>query len=263
MVASRLAIALFTAVIVVVFSAKHPSPSYASCSGYFSDVTPPQTIRIYHNNPLKGADYQIYTRDFKTYVKESLPLEWDVGWQQASLQAGAIAVKQFAWDWVNNSPGGPGCYDVDSTTNFQVWAPCPGPYCNTTVATNYAVEQIWNWLLNRSGAIYPTFYKAGYSSDACGYFYGDRQANMDDIDDGNEMSQNGTQACAVAPGPYQYSWAQIVATYYNNFAVAGDHGYGQSHAAMGWGPAPWTPVSISSIGGGSVWNFTATGATSH
>jgi len=26
---------------------------------------------------------------------------------------------------------------------------------------------------------------------------------------------------------------------------------------MGWGPAPWTPVSISSVGGGSVWNFRA------
>jgi peptidoglycan hydrolase-like amidase len=134
----RLTIAILAIFAVVVGVASRATRSYASCTGYYSDTTPPSTIRVYHNNPLKGGDYQIYTRDFKTYVKESLPLEWSVGWQQASLQSGALAVKTFAWNWVNNGPGGSvggQCYDVDSTTAFQVWAPCPGPYCNQVVAT--------------------------------------------------------------------------------------------------------------------------------
>jgi hypothetical protein len=76
-----------------------PAPQGAqpltSCSGYYSDVTPPPTIRIY--DVLSGT---IVVRDFKTYVKEVLPNEWIPSWGSQSLQSGAMAVRNFGWWWV-------------------------------------------------------------------------------------------------------------------------------------------------------------------
>jgi hypothetical protein len=68
------------------------------------------------------------------------------------------------------------------------------------------------------------------------------------------MSQNGSQACALS----QYSWAQTVNTYYfPNGTYPGNHIYGQWHAAMGWGPQPWWPVSssINPPTGEVLWKF--------
>jgi len=96
---------LFTSLVmlaVFLVSSDPPPASASPCSGYYSAVSPPTTIRIYHNNPNRGADYQLYTRDFKTYVKESLPWEWDPDWLDPSLQAGAMSVRNYAWFWVNN-----------------------------------------------------------------------------------------------------------------------------------------------------------------
>jgi len=133
----------------------------ASCSGYYSDVTPPPTIRILYNN-------QVWTRDFKTYVKEVLPREWVVGWKLESLQAGAMAVRNYGWYAVNHGPRGwhnGECFDVYSTTADQVWAPG-----GTNVRTDEAVDSIWAaGRMTRGGIVFPAYYKSGLSSDTCGY----------------------------------------------------------------------------------------------
>ncbi len=246
--------AAFVLLLLVEFT-DGPTSVIASCTGYYSDTTPPSTIRVYHNNPLRGADYQIYTRDFKTYVKESLPWEWAHGQNPAALQAGAMAVKTFAWYWVNHGPGGSvggQCYDVDSTTGFQVWAPCPGLWCNTQPDTDYAIEQSWNWLLHASGSIYQSQYRAGCptddacpdpsQTDPCGW------VNLVP-GVGQRMSTNGSQTCATVNGN---GWPRIVSTYYySNPTTPGEHIYGQWHATMSWGGAPYSPVSVS----GYTWKY--------
>ena len=117
---------------------KEDTITIASCTGYYSNATPPGTIRVYHNNPDTGGDYQIHVVAFKDYVKQVLPSEWYASWEMAALQAGAMAVRNYGWYWVNNSSAGGQCYDVDSTSNYQVW----NPYYTHT-RTDEAVESIW------------------------------------------------------------------------------------------------------------------------
>jgi hypothetical protein len=115
-------------------------------------------------------------------------------------------------------------------------------------ATSYAVQQTWNSLLQAAGVIYPTYYKAGYTTDACGQWYGQPASGLD-------MSQYGSQACAVADNV----WAQTINRYYfPNPTYTGDHIYGQWHGATSWGPVPWWPVSTAvSAGPYTRWKFKA------
>ncbi len=195
---------------LVMFIRPHAEPAIAAgCSGYYSDVNPPSTIRIYHNNPLKGPDYQIYTRDFKTYAKESHPHEWNSGWAIGSLQAGAMAVRNYAWYWVNRWRGGWAngqCYDVDSSTSYQAWAPCPGLFCWRNPNTDEAVDSVWNaritWNEGAGGQIFESLHKQGYR-DQCGQYNGGQAP-------GNDMSQYGSAACA-SQGE---QWGRILQRYY-------------------------------------------------
>lgn len=79
-----------------------------SCSGFDSSVQTPSTIRVYENWAPPGSqpDYQIHVLDFKTYVKESLDNEWINSWDMESLQFGAMAVREYAWYYVNHGPAG-------------------------------------------------------------------------------------------------------------------------------------------------------------
>ena len=158
-----------------------------SCTGYTSTNTPPNVIKVYHNNPDHAADYQVHTVDFVEYAQHVLPHEWSAGWHTEALRAGAMAVKMFGWYHVLHSNStGAGCYDVDSTTNYQVWDPnIEYPQTNT------AVLDTWDYYLTRSdGTPYQTFYKSGYPGDACGQWFGGPAP-------GNDMSQNGSEACAA------------------------------------------------------------------
>lgn len=227
------------------------------CNNYSSQVTPPENIGVaitYAGGSMSDVVYP----DFKSYVKDVLPYEWNTGWKSASYQAGALAVRMFGWYhvkiWRGNSFNGE-CYHVTDYTGDQVYCagigtPGSGANCHGlgtrpashATATSFAVQQTWNWILHSpADTIYPTYYKAGYVSDACGQWYGQPAGGLD-------MSQNGTQACALAG----YSWAQIISTYYKpNATYPGDHTYGQWHGAMSWGPEPWKPVSVSA----ALWKF--------
>lgn len=172
-----------------------------SCSGYYSDVAPPSTIRI-----LRTSDSTMVTRDCRTYVKEVLPNEWIPSWNESSLQAGAMAVRNFGWWWVNNGPNGyvnGQCYDVRDDTGSQVWL-----QNSSTSTTNAAVDAIWSASRatrnDGSGSkIFPTYYKAGNPNEVCGQWNGVAAP-------GNDMSQNGSQTCAVGG----QKWPGIFRTYY-------------------------------------------------
>ncbi|HET9476778.1 MAG TPA: SpoIID/LytB domain-containing protein, partial [Dehalococcoidia bacterium] len=168
----------------------------SSCSGYFSNDTPPATIRVWMKT---WGETFVRTYGFQFYVKNVLPNEWGPSWQAESLKAGATAVKNYGWYWVNYWRGGRApngeCYDVnDDWQNYQYFV--PGSQIGTT---DSAVDAIWGWNTRKYGTIFETSYWSGYSGEACGY-----GAN------GWQMRQFGTKTCADGG----MGWKQIVTTYY-------------------------------------------------
>lgn len=191
-----------------------PGPSHASgvtpassCSGYSSGKIPPSTITV--DNVGTGT-VQTYT--FQYYVENVLPDEWISSWPDEALEAGAIAVKEYGWYWVNNWRGGElgsTCYDVQGGTygNTGTEADCDDNYqCfipgSATAVTDEAFESTWPSLATRSGSIFETSYIAG--TDSCA------------SQGGNEMYQNGTDTCANDG----YNWYSIVSTFYSGVSFS-------------------------------------------
>lgn len=117
-------ILLWTALLTVMLTANvvHAQPTVFE--------TPyPTTIRVAiresrpngEPNP-RGRILYVKTVSFDEYVVSSLPNEWMPSWNQESLQAGAIAVKMFAWYRLLNPTILDGWeFDLDNTTNFQTY----------------------------------------------------------------------------------------------------------------------------------------------
>ena len=137
---------------------------------------------------------------FKTYVKNVLPNEWISSWPAASLDAGAMATKSFAWYWALHStrttPSGK-CYDVRDDTGSQVYRPG-----SAKASTSAAVDRTWNTRMTRSGKILQAHYCA--TKTACGAWV-----------DGNWMSQYGSRDQAAA-GKKD---AAILKSYYSNIVL--------------------------------------------
>ena len=115
------------------------------------------------------------------------------------MRAGALAVKHYAWYFVLNWRGGANasgeCFDVRDDTYDQVYDPSGPVYAKAAVA----VDATWDLRVRKDGAIFPTYYSAGSSGEACG-------ANAN----GRRMYQWGTQACALDG----LTARQIIKTYY-------------------------------------------------
>jgi hypothetical protein len=82
------------------------------CNNYSSNITPPENIGVGITNSSGTVVDAVYV-DFKSYVRDVLPNEWLPGWESGAYQAGALAVKQYAWylvlNWEGNSFGGVQC----------------------------------------------------------------------------------------------------------------------------------------------------------
>lgn len=172
-----------------------PGPAVAaSCSGWTSSVNPPSTIRVYRH--ASGA---VETVTFRAYAKNVLSREWIGSWTTESLRSGALAVKHYAWYHVLHWRGGTNpdgeCFDIRDDTIDQVYDPSKPTW--TTAAA--AVDATWTTRVLKDGRIFPTYYNAGSSGEACG-------ANAN----GWRMYQWGTQACGLAGR----TAAQIMLTYY-------------------------------------------------
>jgi hypothetical protein len=171
-----------------------PTVAAASCSGWSSSTTPPPTIRVYRH--ATGAVEKV---DFKTYTKNVLSREWIASWSAASLRSGALAVKHYAWyqvlHWRGGANANGACFDLRDDTVDQVYDPSRATY--TTAAA--AVDATWSTRVLKNGAIFPTYYNAGSSGEACG-------ANAN----GWKAYQWGTQACGLAGK----TAAQIMLIYY-------------------------------------------------
>jgi hypothetical protein len=171
-----------------------PRAAAASCSNWTSQVDPPPTIRVYRH--ATGA---VETVDFGDYTRNVLSREWIPSWTAASLRAGAVAVKSYAWyqvlHWRGGMNAGNECFDLRDDTVDQVYDPSQ-PTWSTASA---AVDATWATRVLKSGAIFPTYYNAGDAGEACG-------ANAN----GWRMYQWGTQACGLD----DKTPTQILLTYY-------------------------------------------------
>jgi len=89
----------------------------------------PKTIRVAIREARPNGDpnphgriIYVKTVNFDDYVVNSLPNEWVPSWNQEALQAGAMAVKMFAWYKILNPTKLDGWeFDLDNTTNFQTY----------------------------------------------------------------------------------------------------------------------------------------------
>ena len=169
-------------------------PTGCSTDGTNSKL--PSTILVYRVS-LGRVDRV----DFKTYVKNVLPNEWVSSWPAASLRAGAMAVRSYAWYWALHSTrktSGGQCYDVRDDTADQVYRPS-----SALSSTSSAVDNTWSARMTRSGNVLQAHYCS--TTTACGAWV-----------DGNWMSQYGSRDLANAGDSYQ----TILRHYYSGITLS-------------------------------------------
>ncbi|MEV4705397.1 peptidase inhibitor family I36 protein [Actinoplanes sp. NPDC049316] len=180
-------------------NASHELVSSGGPSGCSTDGTNtklPSTILVYRTG-LGRVDRV----DFKTYVKNVLPNEWVTSWPDASLEAGAMAVKSYGWYWALHSTrktSGGQCYDVRDDTADQVYRPS-----SAQSSTSSAVDRTWSARMTRSGNILQAHYCS--TTTACGGWV-----------DGDWLSQYGSRDLANAGKSYQ----TILRHYYDDVALS-------------------------------------------
>jgi peptidoglycan hydrolase-like amidase len=158
--------------------------------------TMPSSIRvgIRANNSTANPIGYVSVVPWYDYNIDVLPNEWIGSWPAQSLNAGAIAVKMYAWYHILH-PKYSTC-DVDNTVNSQVYKP-NSRYSSTTTAVN-TMSGIG---ILKSGVMFETQYRAGsYDSSIPGT---------------NIMSQNGTHYFA----DQGKTWSWMTSYYYPGSAT--------------------------------------------
>ncbi len=182
----------------------------ASCSSWSSETDPPPAIRVFRH--ATGA---VDAVDFRAYTANVLSREWIGSWTTESLRSGALAVKSYAWYQVLHWRGGVNadgaCFDLRDDTYDQVYDPSKATWTSAAAA----VDATWATRVLKSGAIFPTYYNAGTTNEACG-------ANAN----GWKLWQWGTQGCGLAG----MTAAEMMVVYYYPGVTVTD--------ATGSGPDP-------------------------
>lgn len=135
-----------------------------SCTGWGSTTTPPNSIRV-----LRTATGRVEQVDFKRYVQTVMGKEWGNYLPMAMLEAGAQAVKQYAWYFTleGRHRGGYSngqCYDVKDSTADQLYKP---EQVTIYDKQRSAVNAIWGLSLRENGRFILTQYRTGLSGVAC------------------------------------------------------------------------------------------------
>ncbi len=188
------------------FDAAGVSSLAASTPIYYSQSVPPPYIRIAirqnGTNGLPSSSGSVLKTDyvdFDYYVKHVLPVEWyyPVISQTEALKAGAMAIRNYGWYWVNAGGKYATQYgaDCDNSTNCQVYI----PNYTTVNATDNAVDTVAATGWYQNGSIAQPQYRAGTkgSPSSCGT---------------NCMTQYGSQYWAQQGKAYQW----ILTHYYNS-----------------------------------------------
>ena len=155
-------------------AAPQPAAARAACTNWTSTTQPPQSIWVHiprerRNRLLKGTAVQV---DFKTYVERVVAAEWGPSERsRAQLMTAALIVKQYAWWYVIHPSKGridrhKHCYDVGSTTNYQVYR--PGATNKTSPSRlaliREAIDATWSLSLWRTRGKLQGFAHTGYLS---------------------------------------------------------------------------------------------------
>lgn len=100
----------------------------------------------------------VFTMRFADYLRNVLPNEWVASWPNAALDAGAVAVKQYAWHtafiarkWRNQGY----TFDLLDSTCDQHYQPE-----SYRPATDAALARTWWITLTRNGNLFPLYYRA-------------------------------------------------------------------------------------------------------
>lgn len=139
-----------------------------ACPGYSSTTNPPDYIRV-----LRHKSGRVDKVPFKRYVLVVLGREWPGYLPQQAINAGAVAVKQYAW--YHALVGGRAtrsgqCFDVTDGTGDQLYTPN-----RTRIRPDHytALAATWGTRLDKSGSLFMTGYRAGEpgtcGSDATGW----------------------------------------------------------------------------------------------
>ncbi|HUG49268.1 MAG TPA: SpoIID/LytB domain-containing protein [Candidatus Limnocylindria bacterium] len=189
--------------------APEPVAAARSCTGWASTTRPPNSIRVF--NRTTGRVERVNFRRYVGVVMASG--EWPARMPPAVLQAGAVAVKQFAWYHSLQGRHRPSfvtasgqCYDVTSSTRDQMYRPA---IANVSPKHWQAIDSTWGLSVRKNGRFTLTQYNSG-SARNCG-----ADAN------GRIMKQRSARNCANRG----YSARQILRTYYGpNVSLSGGSG---------------------------------------
>ena len=207
-----------------------PVEAGGSCTGWQSRVVPPSSIRV-----LRKTGH-VEKVNFRRYVAVVMGSgEWPYWMPQAALEAGAVAVKQFAWYHTLaghhrrsyfNARGQ--CYDVRDGTVDQIYRPE-----RARIRTNMlrAIDLTWSTSLRRNGKFILTPYRSG-NRNPCG-----------SDADGRKMFQKSVMDCARRG----WSAKRIHARYYGpNLSIVRA---GQQELAISAGPEPAPTVPSQAVTG--------------
>ncbi|HVM29456.1 MAG TPA: SpoIID/LytB domain-containing protein [Candidatus Limnocylindrales bacterium] len=136
-----------------------------SCTGWKSTTVPPDTIRVYRN-----ATGRVEVVGFRRYVEVVTASEWGSHLPMAAIEAGAVAVKQWAWSRALAGQHRPSyvargkCYDVTDTTRDQLYKP---ERKQPNARIKKAVARTWDISVRKGGRFFQTAYRRG-NKVACG-----------------------------------------------------------------------------------------------
>jgi hypothetical protein len=164
---AALALTVPIAATLLVAQAPVVAASAGSCSSHVSLTRPPDSIRV-----LRVRSGRIVVVPFKKYVVTVMGKEWPSYLPQAVVEAGAVAVKQYAWYHMVYSSRAHGgrCFDVRDSTGDQLYRPQ-----RARVRPDHyrAVDATWGTTLRKDGRFIMTGYRRGEKArcgrDAFGY----------------------------------------------------------------------------------------------
>jgi hypothetical protein len=143
------------------------SPVFAgaspNCPGWNSTTRPPDYIRV-----LRRQSGRVERVPFKKYVVTVLGKEWPGYLPQQVINAGAVAVKQYAWYHAlgNGRVSKRGqCFDVTDGVGDQLYKPGKARIRQDHYT---ALTATWGVRLIKNGSLFMTGYRTG-SKGACGY----------------------------------------------------------------------------------------------
>lgn len=127
-----------------------------TCQGWNSTSRPPDRIRV-----LRVRTGRIESVPFREYVITVMGKEWPSYLPQPVVEAGAVAVKQYAWfhSLGNSRRTGDGrCFDVRDSTGDQLYKPN-----RARVRPDHyrAAEATWGVTLFKDGRLFMTGYRRG------------------------------------------------------------------------------------------------------